>query len=151
MGKTTKNHTASATAVALKSPFPKDELKKWRQVLVAKLGDIKGDISDLVRDAMDFEDGHTTPTHQADRGSDVDMQDISLDMVGNEEELLWQIQRAIQKIDTGKPLAFGLCEWNKEPIPKTRLALMPWTPLSIEGANYMEDHHLSLQDMIAET
>ena len=134
----------------LKSPFKPAELKKWRLVLAEKLNDIRADISDLVRDAMEFEDGHSAPTHQADRGSDVDMQDLSLDMVGNEEHLMWQIRRALRKIDHNDPLPFGLCEHTLHPIPKTRLRLLPWTPLSIEGANYMDENNLELQDMLKE-
>lgn len=133
-----------------KSPFSKEELKKWRALLVQKRAEITQDIKDLVKDAMDAEDGHHAPTHAADRGSDVDFQEMTLGMVGNEEELLWQIDRAIEKIDTAKPAPFGICEYSKQPIPKTRLKLLPWTPISIEGATYMEQNKLSLEDLLSE-
>lgn len=133
-----------------KSPFTAAELKKWRELLVQKRSEITTDIKDLVAGAMDVEDGHTAPTHQADRGSEVDFQEMSLSLVGNEEEILWQIERAVRKIDTGEPLPFGLCEHNQAAIPKTRLRLLPWTPISIEGANYMEENGYSLQDVVIE-
>ena len=136
--------------MATKCPFNKTELKKWRDLLIAKRQEITEDIKDLVKDAMDVEDGHIAPTHQADRGSDLDLQEMSLSTIGNEEELLWQIDRALMKIDEGHPIAFGLCEHTKEPIPKTRLRVLPWTPISIDGAGYMEENGLALQDMIIE-
>jgi len=137
-----------AKATKPKSPFTAAELKKWRQLLVQKRAEITNDIKDLVSGAMDVEDGHIAPTHQADRGSDVDFQEMSLSLVGNEEEILWQIDRALRKIDVGEPLPFGLCEHTGEPIPKTRLRLLPWTPISIAGANYMEENNFTLQDVI---
>jgi RNA polymerase-binding transcription factor DksA len=133
---------------SVKSPFPAAEVKKWRALLVQKRQEITEDIRDLVKDAMDAEDGHVAPTHQADRGSDVDFQEMSLGMIGNEEEILWQIDRAIRKIDTGDPLPYGLCEHTQEPIPKTRLKLLPWTPISIDGANHMEQNNMTLYDIV---
>ena len=50
-----------------------------------------------------------------------------------------------------EPIPFGLCEYTKVPIPRTRLELMPWTALSIEGAVHMEDNHLTLEDVLART
>jgi len=142
MGKT------KSSKASLKGPFTKDELKKWRTLLQTKRSEITQDISDLIKDAMDAEDGHVAPTHQADRGSGVDFQEFSLDMVGNEEQILWQIDRAIRKIDNGTPLPFGLCEYTQQPIPRTRLRLLPWTPLSIDGANAMEEQNLTIYDMV---
>jgi RNA polymerase-binding transcription factor DksA len=131
-----------------KSPFTKDELKKWRKLLISRREQISTNITDLYQDVMDSEDGHTLPTHQADRGSDSSIQDISLGIMDDEETLLWQIERALRKIDEQKPLPFGLCEHTQKAIPKSRLNLLPWTPLSIEGATYMEDEGLTLQDML---
>ncbi len=81
---------------SVKSPFTAAELKKWRALLLHRRLEISQDISDLIKDAMEAEDGHIAPTHQADRGSGVDFQEFSLDMVGNEEEILWQIDRALR-------------------------------------------------------
>lgn len=129
-------------------PYSASELQEWRVMLKERYLEVSGDIKDLIHDAMDSEDGHTLPTHQADRGSDVDLQDLSLGMLDDEETLLWQIERALHKIDTGSPIAFGLCEHTYEPIPEGRLRLLPWTPLSIQGAAYMEEHGYTLHDMI---
>ncbi len=139
-----------ATKELYKSPFSSDELGKWRQVLISKRAEISDDITGLVKDAMEAEDGHTTPNHIAERGSDADLQDMSLGVVGEEKEVLWQIDRAIRKIDLSHPLPFGLCEYTKEPIPKTRLQLIPWTPLSIEGATHMEKNNLTIEDVLTD-
>lgn len=138
------------SAPTYKCPYGNDELKKWREMLTAKRTELTDDMAGLVKDAMEAEDGHTTPNHIAERGSDADLQDMSLAMVGEEETILNQIERAIRKIDKGSPIPFGLCEHTKDPIAKNRLQLLPWTPLSIEGAQYMEENHLTIEDLLLE-
>ena len=136
--------------VSAGSPFNVGELREWRQLLLERRAEIATDISHLERDAMEAEDGHTTPNHIAERGSDAEMQDMSLGLAGEEQVVLWQIDRAIRKIDTGEPLAFGVCEHTRQPISKNRLQLIPWTPLSIEGATYAEEQGLSLEDVLVD-
>ncbi len=141
---------SSKPAPQLRSPFNADDLSKWRLLLITKRAALTNDIAQLEKDAMEAEDGHTTPQHSAERGSDADLQDVSLGLAGDEKEFLWQIDRAIRKIDTSEPIPFGLCEYTKSVIPRTRLELMPWTALSIEGAVHLEDNHLTLEDLLVE-
>lgn len=140
------SHVSPAAAVS--AVFPPEELRKWREMLELRRREIAGDIGSLEKDAMEAEDGHTTPNHIAERGSDAELQDVSLNIAGDEKALIWQIDRALRKIDTSAPLPFGLCEHTRQPIQKNRLQLLPWTPLSIEGATYMETSGLTLQDML---
>jgi DnaK suppressor protein len=130
------------------SPFDRSELAEWRRTLLEHRNEISQDIQHLEQGAMEAEDGHTTPNHIAERGSDAEMQDMSLGLAGEEQIVLWQIDRALRKIDNGIPLPFGLCEHSKQPIPKTRLQLIPWTPVSIEGMNYVEENGLALEDVL---
>jgi DnaK suppressor protein len=134
----------------LKSPFTKDELAKWREQLLQRRNEISSDIAGLEKDAMEAEDGHTTPNHIAERGSDADLQDVSLGIAGEEKDIIWQIDRALRKIDENSPIPFGLCEYTKEAISRNRLQLIPWTPLSIEGANYMEENSMQVEDLLVD-
>jgi len=141
---------AAAPPLPTKSPFPKDELGKWRVQLLSRRYEISSDIAGLEKDAMEAEDGHTTPNHLAERGSDADLQDVSLGIAGEEKDIIWQIDRALRKIDESQPIPFGLCEYTKEAIPRSRLQLIPWTPLSIEGATHMEQKGLQVEDMLVD-
>ena len=141
---------ARRVAASYKCPFSSQELREWRDALLQRRMEISNDIAGLVKDAMEAEDGHTTPNHIAERGSDADLQDMSLSMAGDEEAILWQIDRALRKIDKGSPIPFGLCEFTKEPIAKSRLQLIPWTPLSIEGATHMERNNLQLEELLVD-
>jgi len=139
---------AKAAPVTYVSPYSKEELSKWRLLLRTRRGEISDDIGSLEKDAMEAEDGHTSPNHIAERGSDADLQDVSLNIAGDEKTIIWQIDRAIRKIDCNEPIPFGICEHTKVAIQKNRLQLIPWTPLSIEGAQYCEENGLVIEDVI---
>ena len=49
---------------------------------------------------------------------------------------LLDIEMALAKISNG---TFGICEETEEPIEADRLLTIPWTRLSIEGAEIRED------------
>lgn len=135
---------------AVVCPFTPEELAEWRRLLLRHRQEISSDISHLERDAFEAENGHIAPNHMAERGSDAEIQDLSLSIADNEHAVLWQIDRALQKIDTGRPLPFGICEYTKRPIPKSRLQLIPWTPLSIEGMHYVEENGLAIEDVLVD-
>lgn len=144
----TSNGARGASDAELRSPFTAEELAEWRRLLLKHRQEISTDIAHLERDAIEAENGHIAPNHMAERGSDAEIQDLSLGIAGDEHAVLWQIDRALRKIDTGQPLPFGLCEYTKQPIPKARLQLIPWTPLSIEGMQYVEENGLTVQDVL---
>lgn len=50
-------------------------------------------------------------------------------------EQLIEIESALARIETGR---FGICEETEEPIERDRLLAIPWTRLSIEGAEIRE-------------
>jgi DnaK suppressor protein len=51
------------------------------------------------------------------------------------KELLLEIEFALARIESGR---FGICEETEEPIEQERLRALPWTRLSIEGAEIRE-------------
>ncbi len=132
------------------SPFSPAELAKWRTELVGRRRGMADDIKQLREDAVATEAVTVSSNHLADGGSDAQDQDLSVMAADSEQELVWQIDRAIRKIDTGLPLPFGLCEHTREPIAHERLALMPWTPFSTQGAAYLEANQLTTDDLLVE-
>ncbi len=60
------------------------------------------------------------------------------EMLGMHDRLrkqLFEVEYALVRIDAG---SFGLCEETEEPIEPERLRAIPWTRLSIEGAEIRE-------------
>lgn len=50
-------------------------------------------------------------------------------------EILLEIESALARIESG---IYGICEETEEPIESERLLVIPWTRLSIEGAETRE-------------
>lgn len=55
---------------------------------------------------------------------------------------LSEIENALARIERG---TYGICEETEEPIEKDRLLAIPWTTLSIEGAEIREGDHRNRQ------
>jgi len=73
--------------------------------------------------------------HMADAGTDTFDRDFALSLVSNEQEALYEIEEAIQRIFDGQ---YGICEHTGEPIAKERLLAVPFTRYSLEGQRQME-------------
>jgi len=80
-------------------------------------------------------------SQQEFRGDEID---LSSSIMAENEVLLAQnrirhqlmeIEFALSRIDSGQ---FGMCEETDEPIEEERLRAIPWTRLSIEGAELRE-------------
>ncbi|WP_309386149.1 TraR/DksA family transcriptional regulator [Cerasicoccus frondis] len=73
--------------------------------------------------------------HMADAGTDTFDRDFALSLVSNEQEALYEIEEAIQRIFDNE---YGVCEQTGEPIDKERLLAVPFTRHSLEGQRQME-------------
>lgn len=76
-----------------------------------------------------------------------DSGDVSSRLISENEALSFQrqwrlrlseIEIALAKIDSGH---YGLCEETEEPIEPSRLRAIPWTRLSVEGAELRDRRH----------
>lgn len=102
-----------------------------------KLVDAKQDILNRYRDAQKM-----LSAYSDDKGGDE--ADQTMRILAEKEALLTQkrlretlleIESALFRIETG---AYGICEETDEPIESERLLVIPWTRLSIEGAETRE-------------
>ena len=66
-------------------------------------------------------------TRLGDAASDTFDRDLTLSLVSFEQEKLYEIEAALQRIDDG---SYGICEFTGRPIPKTRLDAIPWARFS---------------------
>ena len=114
------------------------ELEHFRDLLLAKRGEIVGDMSAMEREALRTSGGSnlsTLPIHMADMGTDNYEQEFTLGLVETERKLLREINHALAKIQNG---TYGICEGNGKPISKVRLEVQPWARYSIDYAKQME-------------
>lgn len=101
----------------------------------AKLMEAKEDIINRVREAKNSLVKEDTTGDEGDQTVRVLAES---EFVANQERLrsqLLEIESALSRIDGG---TYGICEETEEPIEPARLKAIPWTRLSIEGAEMRE-------------
>ena len=76
------------------------------------------------------------PSDMADIGTDAFEQELTLDLMGNEKEVLEQIEAALKRIEDG---SYGKCEECGRNIAKARLQAMPYAALCVSCASKAEE------------
>jgi RNA polymerase-binding transcription factor DksA len=73
--------------------------------------------------------------HMADAGTDEFDRDFALSMASSEQEALYEIDQALDRLQTG---TFGICELTHRPIERERLEAVPWTRFSASAEKQLE-------------
>ncbi|MBL7545266.1 MAG: TraR/DksA family transcriptional regulator [Bdellovibrionaceae bacterium] len=100
-----------------------------------KLQVIKTDLLNRVRDARSQLDNMETGGDEADQTVRVLAEQEFVNMQDRLRNQLIEIESALARIENG---SFGICEETEETIEADRLRAIPWTRLSIEGAEIRE-------------
>lgn len=114
--------------------FAKEELEEFRSLLRKEKENILAKARAAVQagnitfDSNDLYD-------EVDQASAMVEQNLNLRLLDRDRKLLWEIDHALGKIETGD---FGYCEGTGEPIPKRRLELRPWTRHSVKYKEKLE-------------
>ena len=88
---------------------------------------------DLVQDAR--EETPAFSLHMADAATDSFDRDIALSRASSEQEALYEIDEALDRIRDG---TYGICELTGKPIEAGRLEAIPWTRFSLEAEELLE-------------
>ncbi len=89
--------------------------------------------ADLNEDAL--EEQPTFSTHMADAGTDTYDRDLALGVLSSQQDAVYQVEQALDRIRNG---SFGRCELTGKPIEPERLAAIPWTRFSAEAERQLE-------------
>jgi len=117
------------------SPFTKAELKHYRNLLIARRARILSTVLDMEEEALKAADQDFSVDHMADHGSDNFEQDLTLSLVESERNELYEIGRALRRIEQG---SYGVCQGTGEPIARTRLDAIPYARYSVEYQRKLE-------------
>jgi DnaK suppressor protein len=77
----------------------------------------------------------SVPNHMAELGSGNFDQELTLSLLGSENDALDQIEAAIERIEVG---SYGQCEECGGKIPKARLEAIPYAALCVKCASQLE-------------
>jgi DnaK suppressor protein len=146
-----KKAKSEKRAVFIKPP-PKTlsrEMLDIRERLVRLLKQMRGDIDREVRGASERDLAHINDS--SDMASDAAEGDLALRIAESETVQASEIERAIEKVDTG---TYGLCEVCNKPINAERLQFLPYVTQCIKCQSLSElrkrDKRDELDDLNAE-
>ena len=109
---------------------------KFRQLLLAKLAELVGDIGSMETNVLFGSSGGSYfPTHMADINSDSYEKDNAIELMESEKKLLYEVRKALRRLDRG---VYGICQGDGEFIPRARLKAIPWARYCVSCANKME-------------
>lgn len=118
-----------------KTKLNKSQLKKYKELLELERDRLLGDIDHLKGDHLNKSHKDNSgelsgySIHLADMSSDDYDQSIGLGLVSQEQEILYAVDEAIKRIDTG---IFGVCEICEKLIPNKRLDAVPYATLCLQ-------------------
>jgi DnaK suppressor protein len=127
--------TTSQILAGVRPPPPLDP--KWKihydalMDLSAQLGQRKGGLNEIAK-----EEQQAFSLHMADAGTDEFDRDFALSMISSDQNALYEIEEALNRIRSG---SYGVCELTGKPIEAERLAAIPWTRFSADAQRELEE------------
>lgn len=130
-----KKKTSQADASsAPDNPQPKthlsaSDLEKFKTKLLAKRQQLVGDVDRMKDDALKKSrrdasgDLSSMPIHMADIGTDNYEQELTVELIENEQTVLREIDEALARIEDN---TYGICLATGKRISKVRLKVKPW-------------------------
>ena len=112
----------------------RQQLKQFRQLLITEREKVAGEIKSIAQDASKSPrdasgDLSAYTAHMADMAADAYEREVSMNIVSSEQEVLYQIDDALKRMDEG---AFGICGQCNKPITMSRLKAVPYASLCIQ-------------------
>jgi DnaK suppressor protein len=112
-------------------------LKLNLEKLLALRANLLGDITHMEDDSLkDHAKTISIPTDKEELGSDNAEQELTLTLLGSDEDILDQVEAAIHRIEDG---GYGQCEKCGEAIPKSRLDAIPYAAECVRCASKEEE------------
>lgn len=112
----------------------KREAAKFKKLLLNKREDLTGEINHIAKENLKSQkeasgDLSGYSYHMADMASDSYDRELSFNIASEEQEILYEIDDALKRIDEGK---YGLCLDCDKKIPAKRLTALPYAKYCIQ-------------------
>lgn len=118
----------------IKKVFNAKQLRQYKQVLDKLRDRVVDEISFLAGDNLNRSQRESSGDlsgysfHMADQGTDNFDREFALNLVSSEQDILYEIDDALRRIDLGD---YGVCEVCGKAVEKARLHAMPFTKMCI--------------------
>jgi DnaK suppressor protein len=131
-----KTRPAAAVGDLLGVKRGREVTGKWRSAF-RRLKDLREELlqrqSYLSRAAL--EEQPSFSTHMADAGTDQYDRDFALGLLSSEQDALYQVEQAMDRVRNG---TYGICELTGKRIEAGRLEAIPWTRFSLAAEAQLE-------------
>ena len=120
----------------------RQELLKYKKLLIKLREGITGDIKHIAKENLKSQkessgDLSGYSFHMADMASDSYDRELSLNIAGEEQEIVYEIDEALKRIEEGK---FGKCISCDKKIPQKRLNAVPYAKYCIQCKSKEENN-----------
>jgi DnaK suppressor protein len=111
------------------SPKWKEQYERLLEMR-AQIASRKEHLADTAR-----EEQQAFSLHMADAGTDEFDRDFALSLMSSDQEALYELDQALNRIRSG---TYGICELTGEAIEPERLAALPWARFSLKAQRELE-------------
>ncbi len=121
--------------VRIKKVFNRTQLKEFRQLLVRVRDRVVDEITFLAGDNLNLSQRESSGDlssysfHMADQGTDNFDREFALNLVSSEQDVLYEIDEALARVDMG---SYGVCEACGKPIERARLNALPFAKMCVK-------------------
>ena len=112
--------------------FTAKQLKEQLNRLLILRERVSGEILSINRDSLSSNDRDPS---LSDQGTDTFDREFALNQLSNEQDVLFEIDEAIRRIEKG---VYGICEMTEDPINIERLEALPYVRYSIKAQSEIE-------------
>lgn len=108
------------------------EISQFKDLLLTFRERVAGEYSTLSRDNLE---ANQRDASLSDQGTDTFDREMELNMMGSEQEVLFEIDAALRRIEKG---TYGICELTGQPINIERLQALPYVRYTVRAQSELE-------------
>ncbi len=123
---------APAHAVPVGKKLTVKEVRDFKDILLTLRERVSGEYSTLSRDNLE---ANQRDPSLSDQGTDTFDREMELNMMGSEQEVLFEIDAALRRIEKG---TYGICELTGQPINIERLQALPYVRFTVRAQSELE-------------
>lgn len=124
--------TLDARIIKPRKIFKAKELSEFKERLLTLRERVSGEYSALKGDNMA---ANQRDPSLSDQGTDTFDREMELNMMGSEQEVIFEIDAALRRLEKG---TYGICELTEETIPVERLKTLPYVRYTVHAQSELE-------------
>lgn len=124
--------TLEAKIIQPRKIFKVKELAGFKDLLLTLRERVSDEYSSLSRDNMA---ANQRDPSLSDQGTDTFDREMELNMMGSEQEVIFEIDAALRRIEKG---TYGVCELTEEVINTERLKALPYVRYTVQAQSELE-------------